>query len=118
MSHAPSKLPVVEAAVLPLVALTSLDALRFCGGNKTSLPNKTMLILGGSGGVGHVLIQMAKAWGASQIITTCGTDHIDFCRSVGAHEVIDYHKQDWHAVLKAHSVDAVLDLVGRSGTGD
>jgi len=118
VAHAPSKLPAVEAAVLPLVSLTALDALRFIGGSTINLRNKTMLILGGSGGVGHVMIQMAKVWGATKIITTCGTSHIDFCSSVGADKVIDYHKQDWHSVLTERSVDAVLDLVGMKGTGD
>jgi len=118
VAHAPSKLPAVEAAVLPLVSLTALDALRFIGGSAINLRNKTMLILGGSGGVGHVMIQMAKVWGATEIIATCGTSHIDFCSSVGADKVIDYHKQDWHSVLTERSVDAVLDLVGMKGTGD
>mmetsp|Transcript_21459 Transcript_21459/g.37603 ORF Transcript_21459/g.37603 Transcript_21459/m.37603 type:complete len:703 (+) Transcript_21459:76-2184(+) len=116
-STAPSKLPAVEAATMPLVSLTALDALRFTGAPWPS-NNKTVLILGGSGGVGHVAIQMAKAWGGSKVITTCGTSHVDFCSSVGADMVIDYHKQDWHEVLKPSSVDAVLDMVGQPGTGD
>lgn len=118
MSHAPAKLPAVEAAVLPLVSLTSLDALRFCSGSGMSLANKTLLVLGGSGGVGHVMIQMAKAWGASRVIATCGTDHVAFCSSVGGDRVIDYHKQEWQSLLKERSVDAVFDLVGLGGTGD
>jgi len=118
LSHAPLKLPAVEAAVMPLVSLTSLDALRFCTGNRTSFHNKTLLILGGAGGVGHIMIQMAKAWGAAQVITTCGSSHITFCSSVGGDWVIDYHKQDWQSLLKERSVDAVFDLVGLGGTGD
>lgn len=117
VARAPTKLPIIESGVLPLVSLTALDALRFAGINATA-KNMTVLILGGSGGVGHVAIQMAKAWGASNLITTCGTSHVEFCSSMGSDKVIDYHKEDWHTMLAKRSVDAVIDMVGLKGTGD
>merc|ERR1712194_658039 len=78
----------------------------------------TVVVLGGSGGTGHTGIQLAKALGASKVISTCGTDHVDFCKSMGADQVIDYHKENWHAVIPANSVDVVYDTVAIKGTGD
>jgi NADPH:quinone reductase-like Zn-dependent oxidoreductase len=117
VAHAPSSLPIEEAAVIPTASLTAMDALRF-GAAPWYGGNKTVVFLGGSGGVGHLGIQMAKAWGATQVITTCGTSHVAFCKSVGADVVIDYHKQQWHEVVEPRSVDLFIDLVGEKGTGD
>lgn len=114
---APSKIPLSDAGVLPLVSLTNLAAFTFAGlGPKTSL--STVVILGGSGGCGHSAIQMAKGFGASQVVATCGTEHVDFCKGLGADVVVDYHKQQWQDVVGARSVDFVYDTVGLSGTGD
>merc|ERR1712137_1118560 len=82
------------------------------------LDNMTVVVLGGSGGTGHVGIQMAKAMGAKEVITTCGTSHVDFAKSLGADRVIDYHKQNWTDVLSDQSVDVVYDCVGIAKTGD
>eukprot|EP00416_Gambierdiscus_australes_P027794 CAMPEP_0171058490 /NCGR_PEP_ID=MMETSP0766_2-20121228/2526_1 /TAXON_ID=439317 /ORGANISM="Gambierdiscus australes, Strain CAWD 149" /LENGTH=327 /DNA_ID=CAMNT_0011513775 /DNA_START=128 /DNA_END=1111 /DNA_ORIENTATION=+ len=114
---APGTVPLQEAAVLPLVSLTGLEAFTFAQA-PWSPRNKTVLVLGGSGGTGHTGIQLAKAMGAGRVISTCGTSHLDFCASMGADEVIDYHKADWHAVLAPQSVDVVYDTVALKGTGD
>lgn len=113
---APSNIPLAHAAVLPLVSLTGLEAYQFADAPWTE--GKTVLVLGGSGGAGHVGIQLAKAFGAATVITTCGTSHVDFCTSMGADQVIDYHKDDFHTVIPARSVDVVYDCVGQAGTGD
>ncbi|MGB6510099.1 MAG: NADP-dependent oxidoreductase [Xanthobacteraceae bacterium] len=67
-----------------------------------------MLIHGGSGGVGHFAIQFAKARGA-YVITTVSAPHINFVRSLGADEVIDYNAQRFEAVVK--DIDLVYDLI-------
>lgn len=113
---APSNIPLEHAAVLPLVSLTGLEAYEFADAPWSE--GKTVLVLGGSGGTGHVGIQLAKALGATTVITTCGTSNLDFCASMGADQVIDYHKDDFHTVIPARSVDVVYDCVGQAGTGD
>mmetsp|Transcript_73354 Transcript_73354/g.196918 ORF Transcript_73354/g.196918 Transcript_73354/m.196918 type:complete len:367 (-) Transcript_73354:91-1191(-) len=115
----PKSLGWLEAGAMPMVALTGYDALTWAAGAR-SFPrrNTTVLILGGSGGTGHVGIQLAKAMGASDVITTCSGAHADFVKSLGADRVIDYHKQNYWEVLPPKSVDVVYDCVGLSGTGD
>ena len=78
---------------------------------------KTIGVLGGSCGTSHVGIQLAKAFGA-KVITTCGTEHVNFCREMGADEVIDYHVDQWHAVIPERSVDIVYDCIAQAGSGD
>jgi NADPH:quinone reductase-like Zn-dependent oxidoreductase len=116
VGKAPSSLPLPASAVLPLVGLTGMDALqKFAGAPWTD--GKIVLVLGGSGGTGHVGIQLAKAWGASKVISTCGTSHIDFCAGLGADQVIDYRKEDWFTALGTNSVDIIYDCVGVTSTG-
>jgi len=115
----PKSLSMVEAGSMPMVALTGYEALSWsAGGAKFSGDNVTVLVLGGSGGTGHVGIQLAKAMGAKKVITTCSSSHTKFVESLGADQVIDYHKQNYYDVLAAKSVDVVYDCVGQSGTGD
>jgi len=113
---APSNIPLSHAGVMPLVSLTSLEAFQIAQAPwKTS---KTVLLLGGSGGTGHVGLQIAKALGATKLITTCGTSHVEFCKNMGADQVIDYHVDNFYDVIPALSVDVVYDTVGIAGTGD
>eukprot|EP00929_Paragymnodinium_shiwhaense_P111650 TRINITY_DN7998_c0_g1_i2.p1 TRINITY_DN7998_c0_g1~~TRINITY_DN7998_c0_g1_i2.p1 ORF type:complete len:364 (-),score=100.27 TRINITY_DN7998_c0_g1_i2:150-1241(-) len=114
----PSSLSMLEAGAMPMVALTGYEALSWAAGGKKFGENITVLVLGGSGGTGHVGIQLAKAMGAARIITTCSSKHADFVKSMGADEVIDYHEHNYYDVLAAKSVDVVYDCVGQSGTGD
>merc|ERR1711988_1720869 len=102
-----------------MVALTGVEALTWAaGGRKFNSSNVTVLVLGGSGGTGHVGIQIAKAMGAARVITTCSEKNADFVRSMGADEVIDYHKDDYSEVLPPKSVDMVYDCVVLTATGD
>lgn len=70
---------------------------------------QTVLIHGGSGGVGHMAIQIAKAHGA-RVIATASSAHQDFMRQLGADQTIDYTKTKFEDVVK--DVDVVLDTVG------
>jgi NADPH:quinone reductase-like Zn-dependent oxidoreductase len=96
----------VEAAAIPLAALTAYQGLFVHGELKAK---QRVLIHGGSGGVGHMAVQLAKAKGA-HVTTTVGTQNVDFARQLGADEVIDYRKQRFEDDLQP--VDVVLDLVG------
>src|SRR5215831_3562034 len=71
---------------------------------------QTVLIHGGSGGVGHLAIQIAKAKGA-KVLATASTANQDFLRQMGADVAIDYTRTKFEEVAK--DVDVVLDTVGR-----
>ncbi|KAK3669700.1 hypothetical protein LTR78_010452 [Recurvomyces mirabilis] len=71
-----------------------------------------VFINGGSGGVGIFAIQLAKAYGLS-VTTTCSTANVEFCRSLGADQVIDYKKENLvEALKKSGPYDHVVDNVG------
>lgn len=72
-----------------------------------------VLINGGSGGVGTMAIQFAKAKGA-HVTTTCSTNNVSLCRSLGADEVWDYRSMDINAKLQNSEpvFDIVIDNVG------
>ena len=101
----PRSLSHVEAASLPLVALTawdSLAALRVQRGQR-------VLIQAGAGGVGSVAIQLAKHLGA-EVLATCSEANVELVRKLGADVVIDYRARDWRQV--ARGCDSVLDSLG------
>lgn len=92
---APTKLSFEECAALPLVGLTSLQALKpfIISNNKEddTRPPSNVLVIGGSGGTGHIAIQVAKALRAQNVVTICGSSNVQFCHEVGASYVVDYH---------------------------
>lgn len=102
----PRSLDFVSAASVPLAGLTAWQGLFRYGELKAG---QRVLIHGGSGGVGHFAIQFAKVAGA-YVITTVSAPHIDFVRSLGADQVIDYNAQRFEDVVR--DVDLVYDLVG------
>ena len=103
----PKSLTYVEAAAVPIVAMTAWQALIDTA--KLSA-GQTVLIHGGSGGVGSFAIQIAKARGA-KVIATASTANQDFLKQLGADVAIDYTKQKFEDVAK--DVDVVLDSIGR-----
>ncbi len=103
----PKSIGYVEAAAVPLAALTAWQAL--IDSAKLSA-GQTVLIHGGSGGVGSFAIQIAKARGA-KVIATTSTANQDLLKQLGADVAIDYTKTKFESVAK--NVDVVLDPVGR-----
>jgi NADPH:quinone reductase-like Zn-dependent oxidoreductase len=103
----PKVLTYVEAAAVPIVALTAWQALVDTA--KLSA-GQTVLIHGGSGGVGTFAIQIAKARGA-RVIATASTANQDLLKQLGADVAIDYTKQKFEDVAK--DVDVVLDSIGK-----
>jgi NADPH:quinone reductase-like Zn-dependent oxidoreductase len=103
----PKSLNYVEAAAVPVVALTAWQALIDTA--KLSA-GQTVLIHGGSGGVGTFAIQIAKARGA-KVIATASTANQDLLKELGADVAIDYTKTRFEDV--ARDVDVVLDSVGK-----
>jgi NADPH:quinone reductase-like Zn-dependent oxidoreductase len=103
----PKSLNYIEAAAVPLAALTAWQALIDTA--KLSA-GQTVLIHGGSGGVGSMAIQIAKARGA-KVIATASTSNQELLKQLGADVAIDYTKTKFEDVAK--DVDVVLDSVGR-----
>jgi NADPH:quinone reductase-like Zn-dependent oxidoreductase len=103
----PKSISFVEAAGVPVVALTAWQALIDTA--KLSA-GQTVLIQGGSGGVGTFAIQIAKARGA-KVIATASTANQDLLKQLGADVAIDYTKTKFEDVAK--DVDVVLDSVGK-----
>lgn len=102
----PAQLSHVEAAALPLVGLTSWQVLSELG---QIGPNQRVLIHAGAGGIGTVAIQIAKALGA-YVITTASAKNHELVRSLGADQIIDYHREDFSQLLSG--VDLVFDTIG------
>lgn len=102
----PTTLTMEEAASIPLVGLTSWQALVERANLQTG---QKVLIHAGSGGVGTIAIQLAKQLGAS-VATTTSTANIDLVKDLGADVVVDYKKQAFETVL--HDYDVVLDTLG------
>jgi len=103
----PKSLTYVEAAAVPIVALTAWQALIDTAKLKAG---QTVLIHGGSGGVGSFAIQIAKAHGA-KVIATASTANQELLKQLGADVTIDYTKQNFENVAK--EVDVVLDSIGK-----
>jgi NADPH:quinone reductase-like Zn-dependent oxidoreductase len=106
LAHAPSTITPVEAASLPLVALTAWQALVEIGNVQRG---QKVLIHAGAGGVGNVAIQLAKHLGA-QVATTASGKDAELLRGLGADTVIDYRTQDFATELSGY--DLVLDSLG------
>ena len=102
----PDSLSMVEAASLPLVALTAWQVLVV---KAKVQPGQKVLIHAGAGGVGSIAIQLAKHLGAT-VATTVSAGNADFARSLGADVVIDYRSADFEQQLTSY--DVVLDSVG------
>ncbi|MGN6527930.1 MAG: NADP-dependent oxidoreductase [Burkholderiaceae bacterium] len=102
----PASLDAVAAAALPLAGLTAWQGL-FTHGRLAA--GQRVLVHAGSGGVGHLAVQFAKARGA-EVVATASGPHVEFVRSRGADLVIDYRKQRFEEV--AGEVDLVYDLLG------
>lgn len=91
---------------MPLATLTAWQALF----DKAGLAaGQTLLVHGGSGGVGHFAVQFAKAKGA-RVVATASTANQAFLKELGADQTIDYRAQTFEELVQ--EVDVVLDLVG------
>ncbi|KAL5718202.1 hypothetical protein ACHQM5_011132 [Ranunculus cassubicifolius] len=95
----PPEVSAAEAAGLPVAALTALQALTKPAGITLDDSGKTanILITAASGGVGHYAVQLAKL-GNTHVTATCGARNLEFVKSLGADEVIDYKTPDGAAL--------------------
>ncbi|HUA19386.1 MAG TPA: NADP-dependent oxidoreductase [Bryobacteraceae bacterium] len=102
----PARLSHVEAASVPIAALTAWQALF---DHAKLHPGERVLIHGGAGSVGVFAIQLARLHGAHGI-ATASAHNLDFVSRLGAEQVMDYHKERFEDHAK--QVDVVLDMVG------
>lgn len=108
----PAGLSAAEAATLPETLFTVHHNLIERARLSVS---ETVLIHGGSSGIGSTAIQVAKAWGATVITTAGSADKVAYCAALGADHALNYREGDWEALVKEltkpRGVDVVLDMV-------
>jgi NADPH2:quinone reductase len=109
----PKGLSLVEAAAVPETFFTVWHNVFERGALKSG---ETMLVHGGSSGIGTTAIQLAKAFGARVITTAGSAEKCDACRKLGADVAVNYKTEDFVAVTKeatgGKGVQLVLDMVG------
>lgn len=96
----PSNLNFVQAASIPMVGLTSWQALKE---RAKVQPSQKIFIPAGSGGIGTFAIQLAKHFGA-KVGTTTSTANVQLVSDLGADEVVDYKKQEFENVLRDYDM--------------
>ncbi|MFC6875038.1 NADPH:quinone reductase [Halobellus marinus] len=107
IAHLPDEIDFIEGAALGTVGATAWQALVH---HAAVDPAETVLVHGGSGGVGHLAIQLAETMGA-RVHATASPEHADDLEALGADEVFDYSRSDLaDAVVDAGAPDAVVDL--------
>ena len=104
----PKNLDFAQAASLPLAIETAYEGLERTGFS----PGKSILVLNGSGGVGSLVIQLAKqVFGASRVAATSSTRNLDLLKSLGADLAIDYTKENFEDLPE--KFDVVYDAIGQ-----
>lgn len=111
----PKSLSFAQAAALPLTSITAWELLfdRLGAAQGKSAENRSLLIVGGAGGVGSILIQLArKLTGLTVIATASRPESTKWCLDLGAHHVIDHSKsmKEQIAALKAPPVGLIAAL--------
>ena len=108
-----SSLPMIEAAAIPETFFTVWHNVFERGHLKAG---ETLLVHGGSSGIGTTAIQLAKNFGARVIVTTGSEEKCAACRKLGADTAINYKTEDFVAATKAATgdkgADVILDMVG------
>lgn len=102
----PSSLDHISAAALPLAGLTAWQSIVETADVKQ---DSRVLINGATGGVGHLAVQIAKSRGA-YVIAMVSTDNVEFARSLGTDQVIDYTRSDF--TEEVDDLDIVLEVIG------
>jgi NADPH:quinone reductase len=107
----PAGVSLAEAAALPETYCTVWTNL-FERGRLAR--DETVLIQGGTSGIGVAAVQLAKAFGAIVLATAGSDEKCEVCRRLGADRAINYRREDFHAATRAFcgGVDVILDIVG------
>ncbi|WP_286829808.1 MULTISPECIES: NAD(P)H-quinone oxidoreductase [Kordiimonas] len=111
--HVPKGFSMVQAAAIPETYFTVWSNL-FDRAGLTA--GETLLVHGGSSGIGSTAIQLAKAFGARVITTVGNAEKAEFCKKLGADVVVNYREGDYVEAVKDFTegtgVNVVLDMVG------
>ena len=109
----PPDMPFPIAAGLSITYSTTMHALRQCANLQSG---ETLLVLGAAGGVGSAAVEIGKALGARVIAAASSAEKLEFAKSIGADDVIDYSADSLKDAVRAHTdrkgVDVVYDPVG------
>ena len=109
----PAGVSLVDAAALPEVVCTVWSNL-FMTANLQ--PGQTVLVHGGSSGIGTMAIQLARAVGARVAVTAGSAEKLEACRALGAEILVNYREQDFVEVLddatQGRGADVILDNIG------
>jgi NADPH:quinone reductase-like Zn-dependent oxidoreductase len=108
----PANLTFEQAASVPVAAITALQGLRDKGQIQ---PGQRVLINGAAGGVGTFAVQIAK-WFGAEVTGVCSTRNVDLVRSIGAHHVMDYTREDF--TRSGRRYDLIFDLAGNHSLSD
>ncbi|HXH44627.1 MAG TPA: NAD(P)H-quinone oxidoreductase [Bradyrhizobium sp.] len=111
----PPALSIKEAGALPETLMTVWHNVFERGGLKEG---ETLLIHGGSSGIGTMAIQLAKAFGAKVFVTVGSQDKVDACLKLGADRAINYKTEDFVAAVKEETNNAGVNLILDMVAGD
>jgi NADPH:quinone reductase-like Zn-dependent oxidoreductase len=106
VSHKPTNLSFAQSAVIPVGAMTAMDMFSKIKVEK----GHKVLVYGASGSVGTYAVQLARYFGA-EVTAVCSTANIELVKSIGAHDVINYTRNDFTRGDKVY--DVIFDAVGK-----
>jgi NADPH:quinone reductase-like Zn-dependent oxidoreductase len=104
----PASISFEEAAAVHFSAITALVCLCDLGQVEAG---QRVLINGASGGVGTLAVQIARAFGAAEVMGVCGTRNLEMVRSLGADQVVDYTQEDF--TRQGVCYDVIFDAVAK-----
>ena len=115
VSKIPENVTFDDAAAVSMVGMTSWHMLVGRAGIK---PGQTVLIMGGTSGVGMVGIQIAKLYNCTVIATAGNKEKMDKCTEIGADFVVNHREADWHKKVreftKKQGVDVIFEHIGKA----
>ena len=113
VAHAPESMDITDAAALPLVSITAWEALI----DKARVQaGQTLLVFGGTGGVGHIGVQLAK-WRGAHVVATCSSkDKAEQLTMLGIEDIANYREESLDDIIESRTggqgFDVVFDTVG------
>jgi putative PIG3 family NAD(P)H quinone oxidoreductase len=105
----PKGIDIIDAAALPEVTSTVWSNVFQTVHLR---PGETLLVHGGSSGIGTMAIQLGKAIGANVAVTAGSAEKLEACRALGADILINYREQDFVDALGPNGADVILDVIG------
>jgi NADPH:quinone reductase-like Zn-dependent oxidoreductase len=104
----PANLSYEQAAAIPYGVIMALGVLR----KLRVQPGQRVLVVGASGGIGPALVQLARFHFGATVTGVCGTARLEYVRSLGAHSVVDYTREDY--VDRPETYDVIIDIPGKA----